>query len=160
MDARRSISYETMVHAQEVGLEINCNYHGEYGEYAFGNAGCTAQDNTCVFVTNIPEEATTNDIFAAITEGKIFNFSQITPKPQHPMAAAYITFHESNAARKFLRRSLTNEGIIVAGKRVQVRMNKNRVKPRIGYESCQSRVILIQGPQEVISMDDLEHYLH
>ncbi|KUJ16773.1 uncharacterized protein LY89DRAFT_733779 [Mollisia scopiformis] len=112
---RPPITQEVFDTAQQFGIQINPNYQGEYGEFAFSNSGCSPNENCAIFITRIPPNATKKEILDSIIEGKIFNFSRTSPDAVHDNAAAHVTFFERSAVDWLLQRAELVEGFRIKG---------------------------------------------
>jgi hypothetical protein len=147
--------------ALKVGYNVNSNYRGEITQFTLDNAGCPPGYNCALHITGIHPEATLQEIFEAIIEGKVFSFHKKNTIPgKFDTCAATLVFMERRAAELFLGRSYEYPGINIRGCKIRAIWNREPVRPRPGSERRQSRVLLITGPQDGFSGEGLERFFH
>jgi hypothetical protein len=113
--------------------------------------GLPDQRNCALFLTHIPVEATLHDIFSVIKTGAVFCLHINPPTGIHPTKAAKVAFMTPEAAAAFLAQIQSFHGVVIHGKKIQGRYNRN------GYvrneRSWQSRVLYLEGPTYMMGLD-------
>jgi hypothetical protein len=155
------ISLKMRLQALKVGYNVNPNYRGEINQFTIDNARCPPEQNCALHITDIDPEATLQEIFGVILEGKVFSFHKKNTIPgKFDTCAATLVFMERQPAELFLARSCEYPGINIRGSQIRAIWNREPVGPRPGSEQRQSRVLLITGPQHEFTGEGLERFFH
>lgn len=108
-------------------------------------------ENCALFLTKIPVEVTLHEIFSVITTGSVFCLHVSPSGGIHTTKAAKLVFMTPEAAAAFLQQTRSPQGILLRGKRIQCRYNRN------GYARneniWQSRVLEIVGPTPIMTLE-------
>ena len=108
-------------------------------------------ENCALFLTKIPVEVTLREIFSVIKTGSVFCLHVSPPSGIHTTKAAKLAFMSPEAAAAFLQQTRSPQGIVLHGKRIQCRYNRN------GYARneniWQSRVLEIIGPTPTMTLE-------
>ncbi|RYP63400.1 hypothetical protein DL771_009298 [Monosporascus sp. 5C6A] len=120
--------------------------------------------NTAVWITGLPSDCTHQDVLAQLRGiGKVYSLHINKPidgpdptRPLKPNCAASLAFFTSEAAQTFLQRCRLTP-FRVKGRRAFVRPNLNKVPPY--YDYGVSRVLIIQGLREYVTVEWLNWYL-
>lgn len=115
----------------------------------------TPEENCSVFVQDIPAGATYADFLSTVRGGKVYICRMDPPNDEFPTQAAKLVFFNRAAATTYLRQT-THGGIYVLGKLVRASWNRVRYGPHPHPE--QSRVIIISGPEDLMSFDYFEQF--
>jgi hypothetical protein len=122
----------------------------------FASAPIPADQNCALWITGIPPQATYSDFLSSVRGGKVYACLFNPPTGDFPTIAAKLVFFTRASAVEFLRRSESPEGIRVLGRRVKTFWN------RIFYPAVnnpqQSRVVVISGPEELMSFEVFEGF--
>jgi hypothetical protein len=114
-------------------------------------AGLQEFENCALFLTKIPPEATLHELFSVITTGAVFCLHINPPNGIHTTKAAKLAFMTPEAAEAFLKQTQSERGIVLHGKRIQGRYNRN------GYvrneNIWQSRVLELIGPTSLMTLE-------
>ncbi|RYP89686.1 hypothetical protein DL770_004195 [Monosporascus sp. CRB-9-2] len=120
--------------------------------------------NTALWITGLPSDCTHQDVLAQLRGiGKVYSLHINKPingpdptKPLKPNCAASLAFFTPEAAQIFLQRCKLAP-FRVKGRRAFVRPNQNKVPPFYDYGA--SRVLIIQGLREYVTVEWLSWYL-
>ncbi|RYP88846.1 hypothetical protein DL769_000212 [Monosporascus sp. CRB-8-3] len=120
--------------------------------------------NTALWITGLPSDCTHQDVLAQLRHiGKVYSLHINKPiegpdptKPLKPNCAASLAFFTAEAAQIFLQRCKLAP-FRVKGRRAFVRPNQNKVAPY--YDYAVSRVLIIQGLREYVTVEWLSWYL-
>ncbi len=108
-------------------------------------------ENCALFLTRIPVEVTLHEVFSVINTGSVFCLHINPPNGIHTTKAAKLAFMAPEAAAAFLRQTQSPRGILLRGKRIQCRYNRN------GYarneKIWQARVLEILGPTPIMTLE-------
>jgi hypothetical protein len=112
------------------------------------------EENCALFLTNIHPSATVKDVLSVVRTGAVFILHINQPDDIHPTAAAKLVFMTPSAAARFYQQ--VKEGVTILGVRIKAVYNKY---PYREYKCRErSRVILVQGPEEVMTFDIWNKY--
>jgi len=113
--------------------------------------GLPDHENCALFLTNIPVEATLQELFSTIKTGAVFCLHVNPPNSVHKTNAAKLAFMIPQAAAAFLAQINSINGIVLHGHRIQGRFNRN------GYarneNPFQSRVLSLEGPTPMMTLE-------
>ncbi|RYO91542.1 hypothetical protein DL764_008277 [Monosporascus ibericus] len=120
--------------------------------------------NTALWITGLPSDCTHQDVLAQLRGiGKVYSLHINKPidgpdptKPLKPNCAASLAFFTPEAAQIFLQRCKLTP-FRVKSRRAFVRPNQNKVPPFYDYGA--SRVLIIQGLREYVTVEWLSWYL-
>ncbi|CAG8960920.1 hypothetical protein HYFRA_00002458 [Hymenoscyphus fraxineus] len=119
------------------------------------NASCPADINCAIWMSQIPTWVTTKDIFATITEGKVWSYYKVDPVPgRFEKCGAKIVFQERYIAEKYLNKCLAH-GLKFGEEAVKVEWNRNPVYPCRPDELNSSRVLRVSGQYPEVNCKDL-----
>ncbi|OTB08225.1 hypothetical protein M426DRAFT_8033 [Hypoxylon sp. CI-4A] len=132
------------------------NYRGDLKNPKNRSENIPDEKNTSLFLYNLPPRCTTAQLLASLQGvGKIYFSSINPPSGKFHTSAAKVTFWDRQGADNLL--SLISKGqFFVGGFRAKACMNRIRVSAQ--EESLCSRVILIRGPSNVVSMANLHRF--
>ncbi|KAH8597101.1 hypothetical protein B0O99DRAFT_592853 [Bisporella sp. PMI_857] len=133
------------------------NYHGSKTSRAWQQqiAGLSDGQNCALWITGIPEFVTEADIFAVINTGAVYCVHLMVPNQQHPTKAAKLIFTTLPGCQIFMAQ-YQQFGLRLGGMSVQIRFNRHGQLP---YHGSHTRVILIEGPDEVMTIPAWASYL-
>ncbi|PVH82619.1 hypothetical protein DL98DRAFT_570261 [Cadophora sp. DSE1049] len=159
MDRKRPVSIETAHRAIMAGVNLFSKYKGDLTEDAIVNAQCPEDMNTSIHIEGFPVGSSEAKILSVIRFAAVRNICLHPAVPgRFATAAADITFFTREAAEYCFNRG--NEGIFkFRGKLLKFLWNKNKCRQADTEEMRQSRVLLVEGPQDVISMQSVESLL-
>ncbi|KAK9783186.1 hypothetical protein SCARD494_13407 [Seiridium cardinale] len=118
-----------------------------------------AQRNCNLWLTNLPDDCKESDLEEAIMNvGSIFAMYINPPNKDegHSGSAASLAFTRIESARELVTRARW-EGVWVKGRRARITWNRNRVGEQY-RDSPQSRVLIINGPREVVNETTLTEF--
>ncbi|CAG8978367.1 hypothetical protein HYALB_00013047 [Hymenoscyphus albidus] len=119
------------------------------------NASCPADINCAIWMSQIPTWVTTKDIFATITEGKVWSFYKVDPvSGRFEKCGAKIVFQERYIAEQYLNKCHAH-GLKFGEEVVKVEWNRNPVYPCRPDELNSSRVLRISGQDPEVNCKDL-----
>lgn len=108
-------------------------------------------ENCALFLTKIPADVTLQELFRVITTGAVFCLHINPPNGIHTTKAAKLAFMAPEAAKAFLVEIQSPRGVVLHGKRIQGRYNRN------GYvrneNTWQSRVLELIGPTAMMTLE-------
>ncbi|KAH7313122.1 hypothetical protein BKA65DRAFT_600640 [Rhexocercosporidium sp. MPI-PUGE-AT-0058] len=145
--------------AHDTGVDIEPNYEGEVSEFLIRDRACPQYLSTAVYIKWVDPAWTSEDIFNIVREGGVYKYSRQEPNRDYDTCAVTLTFKHQGAAARFLSRA-RNEGVYIRGQKVEVVPS---VHPCWGIEEGkehQSRVLKVEGPEELLDADDLEAKFH
>ncbi|KAG9245139.1 hypothetical protein BJ878DRAFT_566959 [Calycina marina] len=152
--ARAANTYLPQAHVQ-ARVRRGTNYKGDFD---FEVENLPMHLNCKVWVQKIPASATRKEIFAAIKEGRIAQFSYSKADfRHHHTAAASIAFAELEATHAFLARAQRGE-VFINGTRVSVVVNRSKAKDE--SELGQTRIIRVFAPYGELNLERLLHLLN
>ncbi|KAH7384800.1 hypothetical protein BKA64DRAFT_646245 [Cadophora sp. MPI-SDFR-AT-0126] len=159
MDGKRPLSIETAERAIIAGVNLFSKYKGDVTEDRILNAQCPEKMNTSIHIQGFPVGISETDIVSVIRFAAIRNICLHPAIPgRFATAAADITFFTREAAEYCFNRG--KEGAFkFRGKLLKFLWNKNKCRPADAEEMRQSRVLLIEGPEDAICMQSVESLL-
>jgi hypothetical protein len=158
-----SQALETMgviAYGQQAQRNPGHRYQGSMETRAFRSQvyGLPDRENCALYITWIPLEVTLTDLFEIIRTGDVeCLYLQPPCPPKHVMQAAKLHFKEPEAAEAFHDLANSLEGIWMHG--VQIKVVYNRDGVRRHPSSVETRVLNIEGPQEIMNIDFWNKYL-
>jgi hypothetical protein len=158
-----SQALETMgviAYGQQAQRNPGHRYQGSMETRAFRSQvyGLPDRENCALYITWIPLEVTLTDLFEIIRTGDVeCLYLQPPCPPKHVMKAAKLHFKEPEAAEAFHDLANSHEGIWMHG--VQIKVVYNRDGVRRYLSSVETRVLNIEGPQEIMNIDFWNKYL-
>ncbi|KAI0014345.1 hypothetical protein F4779DRAFT_612638 [Xylariaceae sp. FL0662B] len=121
------------------------------------------EENTALWITNLPPDCTVQDILAQIRGiGKVFALHinrpvlNRIPSQSHRNSAASLAFFSPEAAQKMLQKQKA-EPLHVGGLKTLVVYNENKVEPCFDYD-C-SRVLVMEGDPLIVNPGFLTKFL-
>ncbi|KAH7313124.1 hypothetical protein BKA65DRAFT_467542 [Rhexocercosporidium sp. MPI-PUGE-AT-0058] len=151
----RVISPETLRRARDNNVNLNPNYKGEIDSYAIRNGSCTDQMNCSVHIEGFSPNTTQKEMLSLARFTKVTALNIHAPLlPRHPTAAADYTFFKRADAERFFWLGLQGQ-LSIPGCMLSFRWNINKVRPASREECTQSRTLLIEGPNNIISRDHI-----
>jgi hypothetical protein len=108
-------------------------------------------DNCALFLTKIPAEVTLYEMFAVIKTGAVFCLHINPPNGAHTTKAAKLAFMNPEAAKAFLAKIQSPQGVFLGGKRIQGCYNRNRYARNEKF--WQSRVLELIGPNQLMTLE-------
>jgi hypothetical protein len=141
-------------------IDVNDGYQGEIDEFVMANRMCSEEHNCAVFILNVPVEAYNFELLDQIREGGIFSFHRRPPQNGHRKCAVALAFKRPEDAKAFIARANGREGYVVRGVRMTVVASRDRIAPVPSNKLCQTRLIHLRGPKDLVSGDQLEAFLH
>ncbi|KAL5316879.1 hypothetical protein ACEPPN_015931 [Leptodophora sp. 'Broadleaf-Isolate-01'] len=160
MDKERSLSIETAQRAIMAGLNPFSNYKGDFTEEMIRHAQCPDELNTSVHIEGFPVGTSEADILSVIRFAAVRNICIHPAVPgRFTTAAADITFFKREAAEYCFDRGAEGN-FKFRGKTLKFLWNKNKCRPADAEEMRQSRVLVIEGPEHVVSIQAVESLLH
>ena len=145
--------------AIESGVKIEPKYEGELTLATIRDRTCPEDQNTAVYITKVDPAWTTEEILECIHEGGIYKYSLQKPTQRYKSCAVTITFKYRRAAASFLHRAGT-EGVFIKGQQVNVVPSIHHSWGIGEDRERQTRVLQIQGPEELLDAAKLEAHLH
>ncbi|KFZ22869.1 hypothetical protein V502_02662 [Pseudogymnoascus sp. VKM F-4520 (FW-2644)] len=113
--------------------------------------------NTCIWVEGAPADLSYFEMLRSIRHcGKVYSVHINPPKEKHFTAAAKIAFCTRVGAERFFQQAHSAIGIIIRGRRICVRWNRN--KYRENFNRAESRVLRISGPSTYVNFQVLGEY--
>lgn len=113
--------------------------------------------NTCIWVEGAPADMTYYEMLRSIRHcGKVYSVHINPPREKHFTAAAKIAFCTRLGAENFFHQAHSGCGIVIRGRRLCVRWNRN--KYRENFNRGESRVLRISGPSDYINYPVLAEY--
>ncbi|OBT45433.1 hypothetical protein VE00_04594 [Pseudogymnoascus sp. WSF 3629] len=113
--------------------------------------------NTCIWVEGAPADLTYYEMLRSIHHcGKVYSVHINPPREKHFTAAAKIAFCTRLGAEHFFHQAHSGYGIVIRGRRLCVRWNRN--KYRENFNRGESRVLRISGPSAYINYPVLAEY--
>ncbi|KFY36545.1 hypothetical protein V495_07809 [Pseudogymnoascus sp. VKM F-4514 (FW-929)] len=113
--------------------------------------------NTCIWVEGAPGDLTYYEMLRSIRHcGKVYSVHINPPKEKHFTAAAKIAFCTRLGAERFFQQAHSAYGIIIRGRRICVRWNRN--KYRENNNRAESRVLRIFGDPTYVNFQTLGEY--
>jgi hypothetical protein len=153
----RTWTQESISRAVQAGGNFNPNFKSDISDFWLQNMSCPKHLNCAVRIENIASDATDQEIFSLIREGKVFSFSKSEPVAgRFPNCAARLVFTTQAAAEAFVHRGQLFPGICLRGHRWRVWWNREPCYPVNAGEQHQSRVIQIIGPESIMSAEGME----
>jgi hypothetical protein len=141
-----------------LGITLSRNYQGDLN---IENVLLPNDQSCSLHLTYIPADATTHDVFQAISEGGIYNYSPSGPQGFYSTSAAHLAFKTRTAAELFyFRAKFSERGVRVLGQRIAVIWNRNKSAPLEDSQMDQSRVLRIWGPKDLVSSSEIEELFH
>ncbi|OBT66272.1 hypothetical protein VE03_04379 [Pseudogymnoascus sp. 23342-1-I1] len=135
----------------------NGNYLGTLSSASNQMASLPDHLNTCIWVEGAPADMTYFEMLRSIRHcGKIYSVHINPPKEKHFTAAAKIAFCTRVGAERFIQQAHSGYGIIIRGRRICVRWNRN--KYRENFNRAESRVLKISGPADYVNFKVLGEY--
>jgi hypothetical protein len=113
------------------------------------------EESCSIFVRNIPARATYKDFLSSVKGGKVFICRIDPPNGEFQTQAAKLVFFNRLAASAYLW-EVAHRGVVVLGQ--PLRASWNRVRYAQHLHSNQSRVIMIIGPENLMSFDYFEQF--
>ncbi|RDL33752.1 uncharacterized protein BP5553_08120 [Venustampulla echinocandica] len=152
---------EIIYRAQHAGVGIGATkYRGDLDGYTLENAQTPEHLNCAVFIKGIPPQVTDGEIFATITEGKVFSYFKKPQYGRYTTCAATITFMDRDSAERYMKKCQRPNGMVIGGQRVHVVWSFHPVGPVVCSEMHQSRVLRVKGPEDSIDVAVIEKFLH
>ncbi|KAH6717267.1 hypothetical protein BKA61DRAFT_671719 [Leptodontidium sp. MPI-SDFR-AT-0119] len=153
------LTLETLRRAIGNNVIINPNYKGEIDNYAIRNGSCTDQINCSVHVEGFDPNITQKEMLSLAQFAKVAALNTHEPLlPKHPTVAADYTFFKRIDAERFLSLGLQGQ-LSLPGCQLSFRWNMNKVCPASREERTQSRFLSIEGPNDMISTDQIMRVL-
>ena len=158
-----SQALETMgviAYGQQAQRNPGHRYQGSMETRAFRSQvyGLPDRENCALYITWIPLEVTLTDLFEIIRTGDVeCLYLQPPCPPKHVMQAAKLHFKEPEAAEAFHDLANSLEGIWMHGAQIKVVYNRDGVRRH--PSSVETRVLNIEGPQEIMNIDFWNKYL-
>ncbi|TGO32855.1 hypothetical protein BHYA_0283g00030 [Botrytis hyacinthi] len=125
---------------------------GNYkGNPRAGIRGLCDHLNCALWLTNLAADVQAHEVFDEIHTGAVTAFEITRPQGEYIMSAAKLVFKYPDAAARFKDQCESEEGIVIRGRRVNVRYNT------FGY--CQyksedkTRMLSIEGPSRYVVYD-------
>jgi hypothetical protein len=154
LNERREPDEEVVEFLHSHNVSINLNYQGEI---KLSNMMVPQSQNCGLFLTGIPPETTTAQLFQQINEGGIYNFSPTGVVPgRFRTCAAQLAFKTREAAEKFHLRGNGPLGVRVEGRRIAVNWNRNKFPPVHESKMHQTRNLQIWGPADKLVSADIK----
>ena len=110
--------------------------------------------NTVLHVTNIPTTVDSSDLFNIIKCGKVISLHMIPPNGAYTTQAAKIVFNQPYESKAFF--DLVKAGVFMGGHRLRIFYNRHAL--RGGRYNSKSRVVIIEGPDELMTLDFWDGY--
>jgi hypothetical protein len=112
-------------------------------------------ENCALYLSKIPLTMTETKIFDLIDCGAVYTLYLKEPDAKHSLKAADLVFMAPESAAIFYAK-LTNGDILMDNQKVRVKYNKFGLTQK---DRRQSRVIFIQGPEEIMTIEFWEKYM-
>ncbi|CZT03725.1 uncharacterized protein RAG0_10394 [Rhynchosporium agropyri] len=164
--APRNFQPTNMVLEQN-GVELTtqkADHHLETGPYQ-GDLGSEANrrqvhqlpdtHNCTLWLWNIPAALHISDIFDQIDTGAVQCCHIVPPNESHITCAAKLAFMTPDAAAKFKQKVDSADGIWLNGTKLMARFNRDG---NLRNDTHQSRVLTIEGPNEIMTSQYWEAY--
>jgi len=138
-----------------VGRNRNSNYQGTITTFDILNSITLEEENTALYMTGLPADVITKEVYAHIKHGAIHSSSLMPPKSQaHQYSAMRLVFMTHSGAKAFLNQTLSIQGVQIRGRRIKAFWNRERVGPA-GLERYRhmSRVLRIEAPTDDMDME-------
>ncbi|KFY37665.1 hypothetical protein V494_04677 [Pseudogymnoascus sp. VKM F-4513 (FW-928)] len=135
----------------------NGNYLGTMSAASNQMASLPDHMNTCIWVEGAPADLTYFEMLRSIRDcGKVYSVHINPPREKHYTAAAKIAFCTRIGAERFFRQAHSLCGIVIRGRRICVRWNRN--KYRENFNRAESRVLKISGDPKFVNYEVLGEY--
>lgn len=135
----------------------NGNYLGTMSAASNQTTSLPDHLNTCIWVEGAPADLTYFEMLRSIRHcGKVYSVHINPPREKHFTAAAKIAFCTRVGAERFFQQAHSAIGIIIRGRRICVRWNRN--KYRENFNRAESRVLRISGPSAYVNFQVLGEY--
>ena len=146
---------EMIARRLNVGKNRNANYQGSITLFDVLNSFASDEDNSSLYLTRLPRNITTREVYAHIKHGAIHSSSLMLPKFQHQQYAAMrIVFMTRSGAEALLNQTKFLEGLKIGGKRIEAFWNRERVGPAaLARYKNMTRVLRVEAPAGDIDMD-------
>ncbi|KFY50978.1 hypothetical protein V496_09058 [Pseudogymnoascus sp. VKM F-4515 (FW-2607)] len=135
----------------------NGNYLGTMSAASNQMTSLPDHMNTCIWVEGAPADLTYFEMLRSIRHcGKVYSVHINPPREKHFTAAAKIAFCTRLGAERFFQQAHSAHGIVIRGRRICVRWNRN--KYRENFNRAESRVLRISGPSNYVNYKVLGEY--
>ncbi|KAI0204173.1 hypothetical protein F4808DRAFT_457273 [Astrocystis sublimbata] len=146
---------------ENVTLHQPNNHRNGVSPRYLGNANLPAnqpanipdEKNTSVWITGLPPDVDHKTLLGCVRDcGKVYATVINPPRDNHMTAASKIVFFDVAGAQSLLKQARL--GSFIVG-RHQPRVILNRIKTAAQPSGCQSRVLHISGPREMVNTNEL-----
>ncbi|KFY29956.1 hypothetical protein V493_02201 [Pseudogymnoascus sp. VKM F-4281 (FW-2241)] len=135
----------------------NGNYLGTMSAASNQMTSLPDHMNTCIWVEGAPADLTYFEMLRSIRHcGKVYSVHINPPREKHFTAAAKIAFCTRLGAEHFFQQAHSALGIVIRGRRICVRWNRN--KYRENFNRAESRVLRISGNPAFVNFQVLGEY--
>lgn len=136
---------------------VSPNYQGDYTLRSNQPADIPDDENCALWATGLPPDLTHHELLACIRDVDRMWQTVINPAQSgHQTSAAKITFFTPEGARALLDRC-RGTGFVVRNYCGTLAYNRNKV-PRPNAPRENTRVVVINGPKEIVNVDYLREY--
>ncbi|KAG4440162.1 hypothetical protein IFR05_004371 [Cadophora sp. M221] len=138
-------------------LEFKQNYQGDPNSEVNRRQVHQLPDahNCTLWLWNIPATLHVSEVFDQIDTGAVQCCHIVPPNEDYHTCAAKLAFMAPEAAAKFKEKAESEGGIWLGGRKLMVRYNRDG---NLRNDTQQSRVLIIEGPKELMTLQYWESY--